>query len=113
LTSKQAAALFMDEIENLPLDLQAKFMRAFAGGRSASGGKQRDPQSQRADHLRLELVAARLVDKENFAVTFYRLHVYPIYVPLADRGEVPCSPTIFNQVCRRTKEAPPLHFTPN
>ncbi|MFQ5603860.1 MAG: sigma 54-interacting transcriptional regulator [bacterium] len=81
--------LFMDEITNLPLEMQAKFMRVLQEGEVRPVG------SNKARKIDVRIISAssgalrKMVDNQRFrADLFYRLHVYPIYVPsLNDRRE--------------------------
>jgi len=88
---EQAAGgtLFMDEVENLSSDMQSKFMRALQEGEVRPLGS----NVTRKVNVRIisasSLSVRDLVDKGKFrSDLFYRLHVYPIYVPaLEDRRE--------------------------
>jgi two-component system response regulator HupR/HoxA len=88
---EQAAGgtLFIDEIENLSSDMQSKFMRVLQEGEVRPVGS----NVTRKVNVRIisasSLSVRDLVDKGKFrSDLFYRLHVYPIYVPaLADRKE--------------------------
>jgi len=81
--------LFMDEIENLPVELQAKLMRVLQEGEVRPLGS----NATRKVNVRIisasSLSLRELVDKGKFrGDLFYRLHVYPIYVPsLEDRSD--------------------------
>ncbi|MCI0692012.1 sigma-54-dependent Fis family transcriptional regulator [candidate division KSB1 bacterium] len=89
LEQASGGTLFMDEIENLPLDLQAKFMRVLQEGEVRPVGS----NVTRKVNVRIisasSLSLRELVDRGKFrSDLFYRLYVYPIYVPaLADRRE--------------------------
>ncbi|MFQ5677594.1 MAG: sigma 54-interacting transcriptional regulator [bacterium] len=80
--------LFIDEIANLPLEMQTKFMRFLQEGEVRPVGAN---IPQKVD---LRVVSAssqslrRLAEEGKFREDlFFRLHVYPIYVPsLRDRG---------------------------
>jgi transcriptional regulator with GAF, ATPase, and Fis domain len=81
--------LFMDEIANLPLDMQAKLMRVLQEGevRPVGGNKTRqvDVRIISASSASLRQLAEAQKFREDL---FYRLHVYPIYVPsLNERHE--------------------------
>ncbi|NOY58285.1 MAG: sigma-54-dependent Fis family transcriptional regulator [Calditrichaeota bacterium] len=74
--------LFMDEIANLPLDMQAKLLRVLQEKEIRPVGS---TQSRKVD---VRIIAAsstrlsELVENKKFREDlFYRLHVYPIYVP--------------------------------
>lgn len=81
--------LFMDEISNLPLELQAKLMRVLQAGEIRPVGSNKtckvDVRIISANSIPLhELVAKQQFRKD----LFYRLHVYPIAVPsLEERQE--------------------------
>ena len=84
-----AGTLFMDEIANLPLDMQAKLIRVLQEGeiRPLGGNKTRqvDVRIISASSAALR----KLMEKQQFREDlFYRLHVYPINVPsLHERQE--------------------------
>jgi transcriptional regulator with GAF, ATPase, and Fis domain len=81
--------LFMDEITNLPLEMQAKLMRVLQEGEIRPLG------SNKTRQVDVRVISAssgslrKLVDKQQFREDlFYRLHVYPINVPsLHERQE--------------------------
>ncbi|MBN1482079.1 sigma-54-dependent Fis family transcriptional regulator [candidate division KSB1 bacterium] len=83
---------FMDEINNLPYETQAKLLRALQEGEIRPVG------SNKTHQLDVRFIAAsstslrHLVEKHRFREDlFYRLHVYPIYVPTLDerRKDIP------------------------
>lgn len=74
--------LFMDEIVNLPIDVQAKLLRVLQEGEIRPVG------SNKSRKVEVRIISAsssslrKLVDQHKFREDlFYRLHVYPIYVP--------------------------------
>ncbi len=81
--------LFMDEINNLPFTMQSKLLRVLQEGEIRPVG------SNKTFKTDVRLIAAssvslkQLVVKEKFREDlFYRLHVYPIYIPdLKERAE--------------------------
>ncbi len=81
--------LFMDEINNLPVDMQSKLLRVVQEGEIRPVG------SDKTHQINVRIIAASsiplktLVDKNTFREDlFFRLHVYPICVPdLAERQE--------------------------
>jgi transcriptional regulator with GAF, ATPase, and Fis domain len=81
--------LFIDEIENLPLAMQTKFMRVLQHGEIRPLG------SNATVKINVRIITASskplrtLVDSGDFREDLYfRLHVYPIHVPdLTERGE--------------------------
>ncbi len=81
--------LFIDEIANLPLDMQAKLMRFLQEGEVRPLG------SNMAKKVNVRIFSAssqslrRLADEGKFRDDLYfRLHVYPVYVPsLRDRNK--------------------------
>jgi DNA-binding NtrC family response regulator len=84
--------LFMDEIENLPCDVQSKFMRVLQEGEIRPVG------SNKPRKINVRIIAAcsrplqKMVDSKQFREDlFYRLYVYPIYVPslIERRPDIP------------------------
>ena len=79
--------LFLDEITSMPYDTQSKLLRALQEGEIKPVG------SNKVRKVDVRVIAAssvplqRLVEKEKFRQDlFYRLYVYPIFVPsLCDR----------------------------
>jgi DNA-binding NtrC family response regulator len=88
LEEANGGTLFMDEIANLPIDMQAKFMRVLQEGEVRPVG------SNKTRHVDVRLIAAsssalrKLVDEQKFREDlFFRLHVYPIRVPSLDERQ--------------------------
>ncbi|MFQ5652255.1 MAG: sigma 54-interacting transcriptional regulator, partial [bacterium] len=81
--------LFMDEVANLPLEMQAKFMRVLQDGEIRPLG------SNKTRKIDVRIISAssssikELVAEKKFREDlFYRLYVYPITIPsLNDRAE--------------------------
>ena len=81
--------LFMDEINNLSLEMQSKLLRVLQEGEVRPLG------SNESIKIDVRVIAASsvslrtLVDEQKFREDlFYRLHVYPIYIPdLSERKE--------------------------
>lgn len=81
--------LFMDEISNLPLEMQAKLLRVLQENEIRPLG------SSHSQKINIRIIAAssatlaKLVDNKQFREDlFYRLYVYPIYIPtLNERSE--------------------------
>jgi transcriptional regulator with GAF, ATPase, and Fis domain len=81
--------LFMDEINNLPNEMQAKLLRVLQEGEVRPVG------SDRSIHTNVRIVTAssmplkKMVEEQKFREDlFFRLHVYPIYVPdLSERKQ--------------------------
>ncbi len=74
--------LFMDEINNLPIDMQSKLLRVLQEGDIRPVG------SDKIVKTNVRIIAAsstplkKLVDENYFREDlFFRLHVYPIYIP--------------------------------
>ncbi len=89
LEEADQGTLFMDEIANLPMEMQAKFMRVLQEGevRPLGSNKSRKVDvriiSASSDPLRKMMESHRF--REDL---FYRLYVYPIFVPpLVERSE--------------------------
>ncbi len=80
---------FMDEIANLPLDMQTKLMRVLQTGEIRPLG------SNKTKHTDVRIISAsskslkKLVNEQQFREDlFYRLHVYPVRMPsLNERQE--------------------------
>jgi anaerobic nitric oxide reductase transcription regulator len=110
------ATLFLDEIGELPLDIQPRLLRFLQSG---------EVQRVGANHTRLlnvRLLAATNrdlpaeVQKERFrADLFHRLNVYPIHVPpLREHAEdVPLIAGRFSEVVRRQLGAGAVRFRPD
>lgn len=88
LEEANGGTLFMDEIANLPIDMQAKFMRVLQEGEVRPVG------SNKTRHVDVRLIVAsssslrKLVDAQKFREDlFFRLHVYPIRVPSLDERQ--------------------------
>jgi len=81
--------LFMDEINNLPYDMQSKLLRILQEGEIRSLG------SDKSIKINVRIITAsssslkKLVEDNKFREDlFYRLHVYPIHIPdLIERQE--------------------------
>jgi transcriptional regulator with GAF, ATPase, and Fis domain len=78
----EGGTLFMDEINNLPYDLQAKLLRALQEGDIRPVG------SDKPVRVNVRVISAsstplkKLVEERKFREDlYYRLHVYPIYIP--------------------------------
>lgn len=81
--------IFLDEIAEMPLILQAKLLRVLQEGEiwplGASRPKRIDVRVVSATHRDLEKMVAEKTFREDL---YYRLHVYPIHVPpLRDRPD--------------------------
>lgn len=92
LEEANQGTLFMDEIANLPLEMQTKLLRVL------QEGEMRPLGSNKARKIDIRIVAAssaslrQMVDNRQFREDlYYRLHVYPIYVPALDerRDDIP------------------------
>ncbi|NIT58238.1 MAG: GAF domain-containing protein [Phycisphaerae bacterium] len=89
LAEADGGSLFMDEINNLPIEMQAKLMRVLQEGEVRPLG------SSKTTKVDVRFIAAssiplrKLVDSGEFREDlFFRLHVYPISVPdLNERRE--------------------------
>jgi len=101
LEEANQGTLFMDEIANLPLEMQAKFMRVLQEGEIRPIG------SNKTRSINVRFISAssaslrELVDKQQFREDlFFRLHVYPISVPPLDerREDIPLLANHFLQI---------------
>jgi Nif-specific regulatory protein len=89
LEEANGGTLFMDEINNLPLEMQSKFLRFLQEGEIRPLG------SNQVRKVNVRIIAAssvvlrELVEKQQFREDlFYRLNVYPISIPsLNERRE--------------------------
>lgn len=89
LLEANGGTLFMDEINNLPLEMQPKLLRVLEEGEVRPVG------SDKAQKTDVRIIAAssvslrQLVEKREFREDlFFRLHVYPIRIPdLCERNE--------------------------
>lgn len=86
IAEAHGGTLFMDEITNLPYDMQAKLLRVLQEGEVRVLGSNKPRQvdvrfiSASSSSLRT------LVDQRKFREDlFYRLHVYPIHVPTLNK----------------------------
>lgn len=114
LEAADHGTLFMDEIANLPLEMQAKFMRVLQEGEIRPVG------SNKTRSIDVRFISAssaplrKLVDSQQFREDLYfRLHVYPIQVPhLNDRAEdIPLLANHFLHVfaAQQNKQAASFH----
>ncbi|MFQ5604035.1 MAG: sigma 54-interacting transcriptional regulator [bacterium] len=80
--------LFMDEISNLPLDMQSKLLRVLQEGEVRAIGSNKP---RKVDVRIITAASASLreqVENRQFREDlFYRLHVFPIYVPTLDERQ--------------------------
>ncbi|KAA3610060.1 MAG: sigma-54-dependent Fis family transcriptional regulator [Calditrichaeota bacterium] len=81
--------LFMDEIANLPLDMQTKLMRVLQSGEIRPLGSNKP----RITDVRIISASSKslrkLVNEQQFREDlFYRLHVYPVQMPSLDERQV-------------------------
>ncbi len=89
LEQAQHGTLFMDEVANLPIEMQTKFMRVLQNSEIRPLG------SNQAHQIDVRIISAssqplqKLIEKQQFREDlYYRLHVYLIYVPaLHERQE--------------------------
>jgi Nif-specific regulatory protein len=81
--------LFMDEINNLPYDMQSKLLRVLEECEVRPVGSDKSFKTNVRIITAASTPLKKLVDNNLFREDlFYRLHVYPIYVPnLSDRQE--------------------------
>ncbi len=89
LEEANGGTLFMDEISNLPLDMQAKLMRVLQAGEVRPLGSNKIRQVSVRIISASSIALRKLVASEQFREDlFYRLHVYPVHVPsLNDRRD--------------------------
>jgi Nif-specific regulatory protein len=106
--------LFMDEITNLPFDVQAKLLRVLQEGEIRPVGSNR---SKAVDVRTISASSAslqKLVEKNQFREDlYYRLHVYPIHVPTLNQrqDDIPILANFFLQkfTGRQGKQATSFH----
>ena len=81
--------LFMDEINNLPLEMQAKLLRFLEASEVRPVGSDKVVKTDVRIIAASSVSIKQLVDYHHFREDlFFRLHVYPIYVPdLSERQE--------------------------
>jgi Nif-specific regulatory protein len=81
--------LFMDEINNLPLEIQSKLLRVMEEGKVRPLGSDKTVDTDVRIITASSVPLKKLVDEQRFREDlFYRLHVYPIYIPdLSDRWQ--------------------------
>ena len=81
--------LFMDEINNLQFDMQAKLLRALEEGEIRSVGTDKPNKVDVRIITASSVPLKSLVEEKKFREDlFYRLYVYPIYIPdLSERKE--------------------------
>jgi anaerobic nitric oxide reductase transcription regulator len=110
------ATLFLDEIGELPLDVQPRLLRFLQSGEVQRVG------SNRTRKLTVRLLAATnrdladAIEKERFrADLFHRLNVYPIHVPpLREHLEdIPLIAGRFSDAVRRQLGVGPVRFRPD
>jgi Nif-specific regulatory protein len=82
-------SLFMDEINNLPLEMQAKLLRVLEENEVKPVGSDKVVKTDVRIIAASSMPLKQLVEDHHFREDlFFRLHVYPIYVPdLAERQE--------------------------
>ncbi len=77
-----AGTLFMDEINNLPFDMQSKLLRVLQEGEIRPIGSDKTLKANVRIIVASSTPLKTLVDADNFREDlFFRLHVYPIYIP--------------------------------
>jgi Nif-specific regulatory protein len=81
--------LFMDEINNLPYEMQSKLLRVLEEGEIRPVGSDKSFKTNVRIITASSAPLKKLVDDNLFREDlFYRLHVYPIYIPdLSERQE--------------------------
>jgi transcriptional regulator with PAS, ATPase and Fis domain len=106
--------MFMDEIANLPYDVQAKLLRVLQEGEIRPVG------SNKSKKVEVRIISAsstslrKLVDQNKFRDDlYYRLHVYPIYVPTLNerQDDIPILANYFLQkfAQQQNKQARSFH----
>lgn len=114
LQEADQGTLFMDEITNLPLEMQTKLMRVLQEGEVRPLG------SNKARNVDVRIISAssssikELVQEKKFREDlYYRIYVYPVYIPsLNDRQEdIPMLASHFIRkfAKQQTKQAETLH----
>lgn len=89
LLGANGGILFMDEINNLPYDMQSKLLRVLEEGEVRSIGSDRAVKTDVRIIVASSIPLKKLVDDGLFREDlFFRLHVYPIRIPdLIERQE--------------------------
>jgi len=113
LEEAHQGTLFMDEIANLPLEMQTKLLRVL------QEGEMRPLGNNKARKIDIRIVAAssaslrQMVDSRQFREDlYYRLHVYPISVPALDerREDIPLLANHFLKKFAREQKKPAQSF---
>ena len=74
--------LFMDEINNLPFDMQAKLLRTLESGEVRPIGSNKTIQTDVRLITASSVPLKKMVEEKQFREDlFFRLHVYPIHIP--------------------------------
>jgi transcriptional regulator with GAF, ATPase, and Fis domain len=116
LEAADNGTLFMDEIVNLPMEVQSKFMRVLQEGEIRPLG------SNKSRQVNVRIISAssrslqKLVEAQQFREDlFYRLHVYPIYVPPLHerRPDIPLLANTFLKKFSQQQQKPLTHFSGN
>jgi transcriptional regulator with PAS, ATPase and Fis domain len=114
LETADNGTLFMDEIANLPTEVQSKFMRVLQEDEIRPVG------SNKTRQVNVRIIAAssrslqKLVEARQFREDlFYRLHVYPIYVPSLHerRPDVSLLANAFLKKFSQQQQKPLTHFS--
>jgi transcriptional regulator with GAF, ATPase, and Fis domain len=114
LETADNGTLFMDEIANLPMEVQSKFMRVLQEGEIRPVG------SNKTRQVNVRIISAssrslqKLVEAQQFREDlFYRLHVYPIYVPSLHerRPDIPLLANTFLNKFSQQQQKPLTHFS--
>ncbi len=89
LKAAHKGTLFLDELAELPLEVQAKLLRALQEKKFTPIGSTKEVESDfrilSASHKDLKIQVKKSLFQEDL---FYRLHVFPLYIlPLRQRGE--------------------------
>jgi transcriptional regulator with GAF, ATPase, and Fis domain len=116
LAEANQGTLFMDEIANLPMEVQAKFMRFLQEGEIRPVG------SNKTQKVDVRIISAgsqplqKLIEAKQFREDlFYRLHVYPIHVPsLNERSaDIPLLAGSFLKKFSKQQQKHGEHFSRN
>lgn len=105
IAEADGGTLFIDEVNSLPLDLQAKLLRVIQEGEYRPVGSNDLQKSDVRIISASNVSVMQLVKEKRFREDlYYRLNVYPVYVPPLDKRREDISWLAANFVVRYAKE---------